>query len=375
MAAASVDVVVIGAGMAGASAAWQLADRGRVVLVEQAPQAGFHASGRSASLLNETSGHPVVCALASASRAFFESPPEGFVDHPLLHDRGLLWIGRAGDEAALDELAARARVITPTVRRLDAAATARMLPAFRAEAIAAGSVHEPDAREIDTAAMLAGYVAGLRARGGVLHTSTEAIELSDDQGEWTVVATDRTFRTPVVVNAAGAWGDVVAERAGVAPIGLEPRRRTASIVPVTDDVAGWPLVMDIAGRFYIEPDSGGLLLSPADETPSEPCDARPEELDVAIALDQLDQATTLGVRSVRHSWAGLRTFSRDGAPVLGEDPDAPGFWWLVGQAGAGIKTAPAMAAALAALLSGEALDPRLVELSVDADTLGPARFR
>lgn len=370
-----VDVVIIGGGIAGASAAWALSEHVSVALVEQAPSAGYHATGRSASVLSETSGHAAVCVLAAASRGFFESPPVGFVEHALLSPRGLLWVGRAADAGALDHLVERARSVAPTVRRLTPAETLTLIPHFKPGAVAGGATFEPDAMAIDTDALLQGYVRGLRLRGGLMFTSTAAVELSPTGGGWSVVCDGRTFYTPAVVNAAGAWGDVVAARAGVAPIGLEPRRRTACLAVLADVDPTWPLVMDVAGRYYAEPESGGLLVSPADESPSEPCDAQAEELDVALALDRLREATTLPLRSVRRAWAGLRTFSRDGAPVVGEDPAAPGFFWLVGQAGAGIKTAPAMASSVAALVRGESAPTTLADQAVGELDLSPARFR
>jgi D-arginine dehydrogenase len=371
----SVDVCVIGAGIAGASTAYELAAHADVAVVEQEIQAGHHATGRSASVLSETSGHPLVCALAAASRPFFESPPPGFCEHQLLAERGLLWVGRDGDGSLLDELAVAGRAVAPTVRRLDPGETLARLPGFRPGAVAAGGVLEPDAMAIDTAALLAGFIAGLRRRGGTLITSAEAITLQPHGRQWVVHAGTHTVRTAHVVDAAGAWGDVVATRAGVRPLGLQPKRRTAALVPAPDRVAAWPLVMDVAGRYYVEPESGGLLVSPADEHDVDPCDARPDELDVAWALEQLSIATDVPVRTVRRAWAGLRTFAPDRAPVVGEDPDAPGFWWLVGQGGAGIKTAPAMAVAIAALLRGRPMPDALVERGVTAAALSPRRLR
>ncbi|MGD9701794.1 MAG: NAD(P)/FAD-dependent oxidoreductase [Acidimicrobiia bacterium] len=370
------DVVVIGGGIAGASAAWALAGSGRrVALVEQEPQPGLHATGRSAATLSETSGARAVCALAAASRPFLADPPDGFADHPLLAPRGLLWIGRDGDGPLLDALAAHGRTINPSVRRLDPAEVMSVLPMLREDAVGAGGVDEPEAMAIDVAGLLAGYLRGLRRAGGTTYVSNEAVELSRDAQGWTVVGSSATLRAPVVVNAAGAWGDVVAERAGVPPIGLKPLRRTACLVPAPDEVRDWPLVMDIASRCYFEPEAGGLLLSPADETLDAPCDARAEELDVALALDRLRETTKLTVRSVRRAWAGLRTFSADGVPIAGFDPDAPGFFWLVGQAGAGIKTAPALATITVALVAGERLPASVAAAGVGFDELAPARFR
>jgi len=371
--------VVVGAGIAGASAAAFLAQAmpdGGVVLVEQEALPAQHASGRSASVLSETSGHVAVCALARLSRPFFESPPTGFSDHALLSPRGLMWVGEHGDEVLLDQLAVVGASIRPSVRRVTPDDVATHLPTFAPEAIAAGGVFEPDAMAIDTATVMAGFVRMLRSAGGDLLVTAEAVRLErHDDGSWTVIAGEHRLRTPVVVNASGAWVDEVARRAEVAPIGVTALRRTAAIVPAPDSVNSWPLVMDIAGRYYCEPEAGGLLVSPADESPSEPCDAQPDELDVALALERVRDATGLPLRAVRSAWAGLRTFAPDRAPVLGEDPTAPGFWWSAGQGGAGIKTSPAMGRLLALMVTGASLPDEALSLGLSAEALSPARFR
>jgi D-arginine dehydrogenase len=372
----TVDTVVVGAGIAGAAAAAELAAHRSVVLVEREPLPAQHASGRSASVLSETSGHAVVCGLARLSRPFFEQPPDGFVDHPLLAPRGLVWVGEAGDEPLLDELAARAARVAPTARRLTAEETAAALPTFAPSAIAAGAVHEPDAMTIDTAAVIEGYLRLLRRRGGTVTTGAEAVRLATaGDGTWRVETPAGTWRTRAVVDAAGAWADVVAERARVRPIGFVALRRTAALCPAPDTVASWPLVMDVAGRYYCEPETGGLLISPADETPLDPCDAQADELDVALALERVRDATGLPLRAVRRAWAGLRTFAPDRVPVLGEEPTAPGFWWLAGQGGAGIKTAPAMAALLVAAMDGREFPDAARSLGVTSAALAPARYR
>lgn len=375
MATDDVDIVVVGAGIAGASAAATLSHLARVVLVEREQQPATHASGRSASVLSETSGLPIVCRLARLSRPFFETPPPDFSEHPLLSPRGLVWVGEAGDEPLLDELAGRAHAVTPTARRLSADEAARRLPSFSRNAIAAGAVDEPDAMSIDTAGVIGGYLRTLRRNGGTIATGAEAIRLDRRADGWVVEAPRGSWNADHVVNAAGAWADIVAERAGIAPLGLVAMRRTAAVVPAPDDVRTWPLVMDVAGRYYCEPEPGGLLVSPADETVSEPCDAQPEEIDVALALDNVRAATGLAVRSVRRAWAGLRTFAPDRLPVLGEDPSAPGFWWLAGQGGAGIKTAPALAELLAASIAGREWPVGAAAFGVDPAALSPARFR
>jgi D-arginine dehydrogenase len=371
-----VDVVVVGAGIAGASAAAELSASRRVVLIEREPLPATHASGRSASVLSETSGHPTVCALARLSRPFFESPPIGFVDHPLLARRGLMWVGESTDRDQLDALAERSTVVAPTSRRLTPDQTRELLPTFADEAIAGGAVHEPDAMAIDTAALVEGFLRTMRRNGSSLATGAEAIELRRlPGGDWDVETPSGSWRSPHVVDAAGGWADVVAERAGIAPLGVVAMRRTAAIAPTPVDVTGWPLVMDIAGRYYCEPEPGGLLISPADETALDPCDVQPDELDVALALERVRDATGLPLRSIRRAWAGLRTFSPDRAPVLGQEPTAPGFWWLAGQGGAGIKTAPAMAQLLTLVIDGARFPDQATELGVTESGLSPARFR
>lgn len=358
----SYDAVVVGGGIAGASVAWALADRGATVcLVEREAQAGQHATGRSAAVTNETVGHPLVCRLAAASRAFLDAPPPGFADHPLVAPRGLLWV--TDDPATLDAVDPG----SPAVRRIEGDEVLGLVPVLRPP-WAGVALHEPGAMAVDVAALLQGYLRGLRRSGGHVRLGAEAVRLTPG---WRVELPDVTLRCGVVVNAAGAWGDEVACRAGVAPLGLTPRRRTACIVrvPAGHDVTGWPLVMDAGGRFYAEPEPGGLLLSPADEAPAEPGDTRPDELDVARALDRLREATALPVRSVVRAWAGLRTFAPDRAPVAGFDPDHPGFYWLVGQGGGGIKTAPALAALAAADITGT-LPP-----FASPDALRPGRLR
>jgi D-arginine dehydrogenase len=359
-----VDVVVIGGGIAGASAAFELCRSASVVLVEMEAQPGHHATGRSAALLNSSVGDPTVCELATASRPFFEAPPHGFCDHPLLSPRGLLWVADGVNAAGLEALAEQTAGHTVP---LDAAGARVLVPTIADAAVAAGALHEPAAMTIDVASLLAGYLRGVRAAGAVVRTAAEALRLSRSDGRWRVeIGGGDVFDAAWVVDAAGAWGDVVAERAGVRPLGLRPLRRTAALAVAPDSVASWPMVMDVAGEWYAEPESGGLLISPADETPLDPCDVGADELDVAMAIDRVNEALGLSIRSIRRAWAGLRTFCPDRRPTVGADPDAPGFVWVVGQGGGGIKTAPAIASLVADLILRDA---------APLETLSPARFR
>ena len=367
-------VVVIGAGIAGASAAWHLADHASVVMVEREAHPGAHATGRSAALHTETSGAPVVSALAAASRPFLADPPEGFADHALLSGRGLLWIARAAERDRLEGKAAAAEAHGVEVHRLDSSQCCRLVGVLRPDAADAG-VYEPHAMNIDVDGLLQGFLRGARRRGAELHVDAGIGAVTARADGWRVQAGDQHWDCDVVVNAAGAWCDAVAGLAGVAPLGLRPLRRSVFVFPPPEGVstAGWPMVWDIGNRFYFEPEGPLLLVSPVDETPSEPCDARPETEDVALGVEELEAATTLRVRGVRRTWAGLRTFAPDRVPVAGFDPDHPGFFWLAGQGGYGIKTSPALGRLAAALITDGCEPPPLPPGSVDA--LSPARFR
>ncbi len=367
-------VVVIGAGIAGTAAAWHLAEHASVVMVEREAHPGAHATGRSAALHTETSGAPVVSALAAASRPFLVEPPDGFADHALLSPRGLLWIARAAERDTLEEKAATAEAQGVEVHRLDSLQCCELVGVLRPEAAHAG-VFEPHAMNIDVDGLLQGFLRGARRRGAELHMDAGVTALAARAGGWRVQAGEQHWDCDVVVNAAGAWCDAVAGLAGVAPLGLRPLRRSVFVFPPPEGVsaAGWPMVWDIGNRFYFEPEGPLLLVSPVDEIPSEPCDARPETEDIALGVEELEAATTLQVRGVRRTWAGLRTFAPDRVPVAGFDSDHPGFFWLAGQGGYGIKTSPALGRLAAALITGQCEPPPLAPEFVDA--LSPARLR
>ena len=375
------DFLVIGAGMAGASAAYELASHGSVIVLERESQPGYHSTGRSAALYTQTYGHPVVRALTVASWDFYTRPPEGFSDHPLLTPRGVLLIGRADQTAALDRDFAEGRRLTPSVQRLDREQALARAPFLREDYVA-GAVWEPDAMDLDVHAIHTGYLRGLKARGGrvVTDAGVQAVERRD--GLWIATTPAGTFAAPVLVNAAGAWADVLAGMAGVRPVGLVPKRRTAvTFDPVFAEPAhaaglnDWPMVIDVDEQFYVKPDAGRLLLSPADETPVEPCDVQPEEMDIAIAIDRMEQAARFTVRRVAHKWAGLRSFVADKVMVVGYDDGAEGFFWLAGQGGYGIQTAPAMGRTAAALATGGDLPAEVAALGVRPGDLAPSRLQ
>jgi len=368
------DFAVIGAGIAGASVAYELQAHGRVVLLEREPLPGHHTTGRSAAILVQNYGNHVVRRLTQASRGFFERPPDGFAPHPLVFARPVLFIGRADQRERLAAERKAGEELGVDLRPLDAAGARVLCPVLREDYLAGGLL-EPGARGIDVAGALDGFLRGLRARGGVVRTRAEVARIEATGEAWEVEAGGEIHRVAVVVNAAGAWCDEVGRLAGARPVGLQPLRRTAITFdgPTGEDFGAWPCVVDVDEEFYFEPEGAQILASPADETPSEPCDATAEDYDVAVAVDRIERATTLEVRYVRRRWAGLRSFVADRAPVIGTDPDLRGFFWLAGQGGFGIMTSPAAARTAASLIVGGALPADVEELGLTPEQLSPAR--
>jgi D-arginine dehydrogenase len=369
------DFVVIGGGIAGASAAYELAAHGSVVLVEAEATCGYHTTGRSAALFTEAYEKDQVRLITVASRAFLEGPPSGFTDTPIVSPLPTMMIGRVDQRARVDEEVEAARALVPSVQALDESAAIELCPILRPGYVAA-ALYEPDSRSIDVHALHQGFLGTLRKRGGTVLVSSRVDEMARSEGIWTVSAGDHVVAAPVVVNAAGAWADGVAEVAGARPLGLGPKRRTAFTFAAPDGVEteSLPMVIDIEEDFYFKPEGPQFLGSLAEETPMEPHDVRHEEVDVALAIERIESATTLSIRHVRTAWAGLRTFAPDHLPVVGEDPAVSGFFWLAGQGGYGIMTSPAMSRALAGLVVDSELPADLVDLGVRAEALSPARF-
>lgn len=375
---ATADFLVIGGGIAGASVAHWLAPHARVILLERENQPGYHSTGRSAALFMESYGTPQVRALTMASRAFLENPPPGFAEHPLLTPRGAMMIAGPGQEAQLEEHWQVLQGMPGDPRRLSADEARAMVSALRPEQVI-GAVYEPDAADMDVHAIHQGYLRGMRRAGGqlVCDAGVTAIERVGDI--WRVQAGGRSYEAPVLLNAAGAWVDTVAQLAGVPPIGIEPRRRSAFIFAPPEGEAAtaarWPMVFGAEEDWYIKPDAGMLLGSPANADPVEPQDIQPEELDIAIAIDRIEQVTTLSIRRPTRTWAGLRSFVADGDLVGGFDPEAPGFFWVAAQGGYGIQTSAAMGEACAALARGLPLPERIAGFGLTAEMLGPQRLR
>lgn len=373
----SCDWLIIGAGIAGASLAWRLAPHGRVVVLEREARPGMHSTGRSAALYLESYGPPQVRALTLAGREFLFDPPTGFADHPVLSPRGALTVAMAAQREALQAHYEVVRALSPLARRLDAGEARAMVPVLREGVV--GGVLEPDAMDIDVDGLLQGYLRGARRGGAVLEcgVAIEAIGRASGPGsDWRVSAGSRAWRAPVLVNAAGAWADRVAKLAGVAPIGLQPKRRSAFLFapPAGIDTRGWPAFVAADESFYVKPDAGLLLGSPANADPVEPHDVVAEELDVATGIDRIQQWTTLEIRRPSHTWAGLRSFVADGGLVGGFDPDAAGFFWLAAQGGYGIQSSAGMSEACGAIARGLPLPQRLVDLGLGEESLGPARL-
>jgi len=365
------DFLVIGAGVSGAAAAWELAAHGSVIMLEAESQPGHHATGRSAALYTPNFGAPLVRAINAASRDFFETPQEGFADVPLLSPRGALTLARPGEEAALDAVLDASTPRDP-ILRIPREEAIQRAPLIRADRIAA-ACYEPGVADMDVAAIHQGFLRGLRRRGGALVCGARASAFDRLDGAWTVAAGAERYQAPVVVNAAGAWGDVVAALAGAAPVGLTPKRRTAIVTAAPSGVAvhDMPLVEFASDMPYLKPDGGRVMASLGDETAVAPHDVQPDDLDVAVLVDWLARHTHVEVRVAPRAWAGLRSFTPSGTPVVGFDPVAPGFFWLVGQGGYGIMMAPTLARLCADLVVRGVMSPDLKTAGLDAAALAP----
>ena len=359
------DFAVIGAGMAGASIAAELAPHARVLLLEAEDAPGYHATGRSAAFWEECYGGPGVVPLTLASGPYL-------AEHGFLAPRGALYVGRAEDAGAMDEFVATFAGTGVTIERLDRAGLERLVPQMRGDWCDA--IHEPACADIDVAGLHQHYLAAARRGGVELVCRAQVTGLVREAGGWRIAtAAGAELRAARIINAAGAWADTLAGLAGVAPLGIQPLRRTVVQLRVDPEArADLPLVLDINGGFYFKPDGGRLWLSPHDEIPSEPGDVAPEELDVAIAIDRFEQATGWRIAAFERRWAGLRSFAPDRLPVYGADPADAAFFWFAGQGGFGIQTAPAAARLAAQLALGQG--PDAMTRGLDPACYSPARF-
>ena len=365
------DCIVVGAGIGGASVAAEYAAHGHVLLLEMESHPGTHSTGRSAAFFSPAYGNEVVRGITAASEAFYRAPPLEFFGPDIIRPRDCLFIGREDQAASLDKLEQDISLL----RRLDSEEVAARLPILRPGHIT-GALCDSTGGDLDVDLALQGYLRQLRARGGELFTDCEVLRMHRQGGLWHVYTDGECFSAPVVVNAAGAWADSLAECAGLVGLGIEPRRRTAILVepPAGVDISDWPLVVDVDEEFYFKPDAGQLLLSPADETPCAAADVQADEWDIALAVDRVTKVLDLAVHRVNYRWAGLRNFSSDRTPLVGEDPRAAGFFWLAGQGGYGVQAAPGLAKLAVHLATGASLTQNDADLAHYVDAVDPRRL-
>ena len=372
-------VVVIGGGIAGVSAAYYLAESGlcdRVSLLEAENQLAHHTTGRSAALLIENYGAGPIRPLTTASLDFFHAPPADLVDQELIEQRGILTFSNGpADDATFDEQLREGKKTTHPVVEITRVEAEELAPhiLFRPQD---RLMWEPYAHDIDVAATHQAFVRGLVRAGGEIHTARRVDAARPDGDRWIVDTTEGDLDADIIVNAAGAWGDLVAQAAGVAAVGLRPLKRTAFMVASPfKDSRSFPVVSELHHAWYLRPDGAQFMCSPADETASEPCDARADEIDIARTIDMLNERTRLEIRSVASHWAGLRTFGPDRAMVIGPDPAQANFVWCVGQGGTGIQTSPATGRLVADLVITGRESAHFDGTGLDTATLSPARFR
>jgi len=371
------DFLIVGAGIAGAGLAYRLAGQADVVLLDMEEQAGYHTTGRSAAFYAETYGGPKLQPLTTASKEFFYSPPAGFTDVPLLTKLGAIHVFRAVQSAVADKAFSVMAPALPGIRMLSRDDVTARAP-YLAGSDFAGGIDDPDCGNLDVAALHQSYLKAAKQAGIQLLLASGLEAAVHDGSRWHVKTRQGQIKANCIVNCAGAWADQVAERSGVAPLGLSPLRRTIITVPNPQELpfdAHGPVVIDVEETFYFKPEGTGYLISPADETPSAPCDAQPELEDVAVAADHFERATGTMVDRIDARWAGLRTFAPDKAPVIGFDDTQPGFFWNAGQGGYGIQTSPAWSLLAASLIRGEPLSPELSANDVDPALYDPARLR
>ena len=371
------DVVVFGAGIAGASVAWRLAAQRGVVVIEREAQPGYHSTGRSVAMFMESYGPSAARALTRASRAFYEHPPSGFTEQRVLSPRGALYLANRGQEDTLVNLRDELAATGTGLEWLSADAAIERVSCLRRDLLH-GALYESDAHDIDVNALHQGFLRGLRSQGGELRCGATLTEARHDGSHWNLQFADgAALRTRNIVNAAGAWADELALLFGAAPVGLVPKRRSAFTfkAPAGVDVSRWPAVAGVDETWYFRPDAGQLIGSPANADPVPPHDVRPEEIDIATGIDRIQSATTLQIPRPGNTWAGLRSFVRDGELVIGFDARCPGFFWLAAQGGYGIQSAAGASELAAVLLLDQPVPQHLLAHGVDAGALSPARLR
>lgn len=372
------DIAIVGGGIAGASVACFLAGRRSVLLLEQEDAWGYHSTGRSAAEFSLRFHSTGVGQLTRASKGFFFDPPDGFSDVPLLRPRGNLIIANEDKTHLLErtfaEEMAHSSSETHALQLQTIEQAMEKVPFLDPNWVRA-AFFDPDCWDIEVENLLQGYIRCARRSGVELRQKAALTEARRENDRWILQTRSGEFKARVVVNATGAWADEIAQKLGALPLGLVPHRRTAIAVKVPGyDMSQMPEVNEIEETFYFKPDAGQIMVSPADETPVDPHDAWPEEIDIAFAAHYLTECTTLEVSRVAHSWAGLRTFSSDRLPVIGRSAIVEGMFWLAGLGGYGIQTSPSVGRIAAALLTGETIPQDLAEHEITIDMISPARF-
>lgn len=370
------DVAIIGGGIAGLSLAYFLGPHRSCVVLERETALGYHSTGRSAAEFVLRYNAPEVCRLAAIAKDFFDGPPDGFSDIPLLKRRGGVMIATADKVSRLEEVFRTELAFTPELERLDEEEALARLPILK-PGYAAAAFYDPNFWDIEVESLLQGYAKGARRNGADIRERHAVLSASYDGQAWAIETSMGPVRAKTVVNAAGGWADPTAEIFGVKPLGIVPNRRTAITVDLPEgiDISDMPEINEIDEVFYMKPDAGRLLASPADATPCEPGDVQPEELDVAWAAHYVEEATIIPLRRVAKSWAGMRSFSSDRLPVIGFAPDHPDFFWLAGQGGYGILTSPALGALAASLLTGRPQPEGFRAQALDPEKFSPLRFK
>ncbi|NOZ42191.1 MAG: FAD-binding oxidoreductase [Alphaproteobacteria bacterium] len=352
------DVIIIGAGIAGLSAAYELCKSHRVMVLEQEQHPGYHATGRSAAVYAAAYGseNPVLYALIRSSWPFYKNPPADFSAYPLYSDRGIMFIAASDHVEDLKKYYRKMRKRNPNAQWVDADFIKTTFPPLK-EPYTTAAIYDPNVYNLDVSALQEGYLKAIRRAGGIIKTDFRVSDISNSHGLWRVGNGSEYYSAPCLANAAGAWGDKIAEMAAVEKINLRPLRRSAILVadPAGIIPADGPMIVEFREEFFFKPDAGKLMASPANEDLSEPHDVRPEELDIAYAVHYVEKALDLPVKKIDHSWAGLRSFVEDRSPVIGFDATAKGFFWIVGQGGFGIQTAPAAGRLVASLISGNGI--------------------
>jgi D-arginine dehydrogenase len=364
-----VDVVVIGGGIAGLSAAAFLAPSTSVVVFEMESTLGYHSTGRSAALYTECYGAEPIRRLALASKPYFVQG-----DEPFGIQRGVLFVAPRDDPSAIDDFYATYSPLVPDLELFSPQAVADLIGVIDSDDTA-GAVLEPRALDLDVHAILTSYATTVRNNGVKILTSSRATSIEAVNGRWHIEAGDHLISTATLVNATGAWGDETAILAGVPTIDLSPLKRSAFTFDPGINVGSWPMVVDTSETWYMKPEGPHLLGSAASEIPQEPSDAKHDEIDVALGIMRITEATNLAIRSIKNQWAGLRTFTSDRVPAVGFDHQTPGFFWLVGQGGYGIHTSPAIGLLAAALIIDGAVPKELIDYGITAEMFDPGRLR